>query len=117
MIERLNTEDFKKKVFDFEKNSEWKFEGQIPAIVKFTAAWCMPCRILNPILNELSEEYKDRINIYEVDVDDEIKISSVFGIRSIPLMLFCNDKDNPTAITGAVPKSKIIEAIDKYLLV
>jgi len=114
-MESLNKETFKEKIFDFEKNKEWKFEGELPAIVKFTAHWCGPCRVLNPILKELSEEYKDKINIYEVDVDQENEISELFNIRNIPSMLFCTDFNKPAMTTGALPKKKIIEVINKNL--
>lgn len=116
MIELLNIESFKEKVFDFEKNSEWKFEGKIPAIVKFTAEWCGPCRVMKPILKEVANEYENKINIYEVDVDEEQEIASAFGIRSIPSMIFCKGNNKPSMMTGAVSKTKLIESINKNLL-
>jgi thioredoxin 1 len=84
MTTPLTYETFKTKVFDFEKNQEWKFEGDKPCLIDFWAAWCGPCRMIAPILEELSEEYKDQINIYKVDTEAEQELAAMFGIRSIP---------------------------------
>lgn len=112
MLEHLTLKTFKEKVMDFETNKDWKFAGEIPAIIKFTASWCGPCKALTPILLELSKEYDKRINIYEVDVDEESELSSKFGIRSVPTMLFCPIDGTPTMTSGMQPKSTIIKTID-----
>ena len=89
MTELLTKETFLKKVFNFEENKEWKFEGDKPCIIDFYADWCGPCKMVAPILEELSEEYKGKIDIYKVDTEVEQELSAAFGIRSIPSMLFC----------------------------
>ena len=97
----LNKEDFLKQVMNYEKNvEEWVFEGEIPCIVDFYADWCAPCRITGPILEELAEEYAGRINIYKVDVDAEQELAAVFGIQSIPSLLFCPMEGKPTLSSG-----------------
>ena len=116
MIENLTLETFKEKIFDFETNKDWTFKGELPAIVKFTAIWCSPCKTLNPILQELSKEYVDKIKIYEIDVDQEPELSTLFNIRSVPAMLFCTNTNKPSMKVGALPKSKIIDAINNNLL-
>jgi thioredoxin 1 len=115
-MEHLTKETFKKKVFDFEKNKEWKFEGNLPCIIDFYADWCGPCKMLAPVLEELSKEYDGKINIYKVDTEAEHELSSVFGIQSIPSLLFCPVDDKPQMAMGALPKTSFVQAIDDILL-
>lgn len=71
MTELLTKETFLEKVFNYEKNKEWTFEGDVPAIIDFYADWCGPCQMVAPILEDLSEEYGDKLNIYKVDTEKE----------------------------------------------
>ncbi|HKL07504.1 MAG TPA: thioredoxin domain-containing protein, partial [Bacteroidales bacterium] len=66
MLEHLTKETFKEKVFNWEENKDWKFEGDLPCLIDFYADWCQPCKIVAPILEELSGEYEGKINIYKV---------------------------------------------------
>ena len=118
MIEHLTLDTFKEKVFDFETNKdEWKYIGSLHCIIDFSAeAWCIPCRTMAPILEELSETYKDKINIYKVDVDEEQELSMLFNIRSVPSILFIPMDGQPEMAMGALPKDTIIKAIDDILL-
>lgn len=116
MTTPLTYETFKTKVFDFEKNQEWKFEGDKPCLIDFWAAWCGPCRMIAPILEELSEEYKDQINIYKVNTEEEPELAAMFGIRSIPSLLFVPMNGKPQMAAGALPKHVLKEIIDKELL-
>jgi thioredoxin len=117
MTEHLTKETFLTKVFDYEKNKDWKFNGELPAIIDFWAPWCGPCRMVGPVLEELSEEYKGKVNIYKVNTDEEQELGSVFGIRSIPSILFVPMEGQPKMAVGALPKESIKQAIDKELLV
>jgi thioredoxin 1 len=112
----LTYETFKTKVFDFEKHQEWKFEGDKPCLIDFWAAWCGPCRMIAPILEELSEEYKDQINIYKVNTEEEPELATLFGIRSIPSLLFVPMNGKPKMMAGALPKHMLKELIDRELL-
>ena len=116
MTEHLNKQTFLEKVFNYEKNKEWKFEGELPALVDFWAPWCGPCRMVGPVLEELSEEYKGKINIYKVNTDEEQELGGVFGIRSIPSLLFIPKEGQPKMAVGALPKESLTEAIEKELL-
>lgn len=88
-VVHLTKEEFLKKVVDYENNpTEWKYLGDKPAIVDFYADWCGPCKMIAPILEELAAEYKDRIVIYKVNTEQEQELAAVFGIRSIPTLLF-----------------------------
>lgn len=107
---------FKKDVFDYTTEKEWNFKGELPAIIDFYADWCGPCKMVAPILEELSEEYKDKITIYKVDTEAEQELSAAFQIRSIPSMLFIPKGKQPMMQAGALPKESLIEVIEKELV-
>lgn len=117
MTTMLTKKDFLEKVFNFEKNKEWKFEGDVPCIIDFYADWCQPCKMVAPILEELSDEYGDKLNIYKVDTEAERELSAAFGIRSIPSMLFCPKDSEPQMAAGALPKQNLEQIISEVLKV
>ena len=114
--EHLTKATFTEKVFNFEANQDWKFEGKLPCIIDFYADWCGPCKMVAPILEELSAEYAGKVNIYKIDTEAEQELAGVFGIRSIPSMLFCPVDGQPQMAVGALPKDSLIKAIDDVLL-
>ncbi len=108
---------FIERVMDFETNKEeWVYLGDKPAIIDFYADWCKPCKLIAPIMDELAEEYKGQIYIYKVDTQVERELASVFGIRSIPAVLFIPMEGQPQMSTGALPKETFKTAIDDFLL-
>lgn len=113
---KLTNKDFKENIFDYESNKEWNYKGELPAIVDFYADWCGPCKMVAPILEELSTEYDGKINIYKVDTEKEIELSSLFGIQSIPSLLFIPMKGDPMMQPGALPKKMLKQVIDEKLL-
>ncbi len=115
-MEHLTKDTFLKKIFNYEENQEWKFEGKLPCLIDFYADWCGPCKMVAPILEELLKEYDGKIDIYKVNTEDEQELSSVFGIRSIPSMLFCPLEGEPQMAVGALPKNSLRQAIDDILL-
>jgi len=115
-MEHLTKQTFLEKVFNYEKNKEWKFEGKLPCLIDFYADWCAPCKIVAPILEELKEEYKDKINIYKVNTEQAQELAAAFGIRSIPSLLFCPLDAQPQMAMGALPKESLKKAIDDILL-
>lgn len=116
MLEHLTKEAFLTKVFDYEKNGEWSFAGELPCLIDFYADWCGPCKMVAPILEELAVEYEGKINIYKIDTEAEQELAAVFGIRSIPSLLFCPKGDRPQMAQGALPKDVLKDAIEKILL-
>jgi thioredoxin len=112
----LNAKDFKEKVFNYEAGKEWKYEGTLPAIVDFYADWCQPCKMVAPILEELANEYAGQIMIYKVNTEQERELSSVFGIQSIPTLVFIPKEGQPQAAMGALPKQTFEKVIKDVLL-
>ena len=116
-LEHLTKESFKTKVFNFELNREWKFEGKVPAIIDFYANWCGPCKMVAPILEELQSEYGDKLNIFKVNTEEQQELSSMFGIQSIPSILFVPIDGQPQMAMGALPKDTFKSAINDVLKV
>jgi thioredoxin len=115
MIEHLTIDTFKAKVFDFEKNKDWKFEGETPCIIDFYADWCGPCKMVAPILEELQTEYGAKLNIYKVNTEEQQELSAMFGIQSIPSMLFVPKEGKPQMAMGALPKETFEQAFVEVL--
>jgi len=113
---QLNTQGFKEKVFDYDTVKDWKYQGQLPAIIDFYADWCGPCKMVAPILEELSKEYEGRLLIYKVNTDIEQELALVFGIQSIPTILFIDAAGEPMMQPGAFPKHAFKKIIEENLL-
>ncbi len=116
-MEFLSKESFKEKVFDYEKEKDWAFKGDLPCIIDFYADWCGPCKMVAPVLEQLSEEYKGKINIYKIDTEKEQELAAAFQIKSIPSILFCPKGEKPQMSMGALPKEQFVEAIENVLKV
>ena len=117
MSEHLTTETFKQKVFNWEENKECKYEGDLPAIVDFYADWCGPCKMVAPILEEISTEYAGKLHVFKVDTDKEQELAMAFGIQSIPSILFIPMNDKPQMAAGALPKETLQQVIKDVLKV
>jgi len=115
MLEHLTKESFKEKVFNFELNTEWKYEGKTPCMIDFYADWCGPCKMVAPVLEELQKEYGENIIIYKVDTEIEQELASIFGVQSIPSLLFVPVEGQPQMAMGALPKSTFEKAIADVL--
>jgi thioredoxin 1 len=112
---KLTTQKFKEDIFDYTAEKEWNYKGDKPAIIDFYADWCGPCKMVAPILEELSNENPELI-IYKVDTEVEQELSAVFQIRSIPSILFIPKDRQPMMQAGALPKNALQEIIDKELV-
>ena len=84
-------------------------------VVDFFATWCGPCKKLSPTLDEVSEEFGDRVNIVKVDVDESEDLAMTYGIRSVPTVLFFKNGQQVDKFVGALPKSEIVSKIENQL--
>jgi thioredoxin 1 len=115
MVEHLTKETFKSKVFNFEKNKDWKFEGTKPCIIDFYADWCGPCKMVAPVLEELSKDFDGKLDVFKVNTEEEQELASAFGIRSIPSFLFVPAEGQPQMAMGALPKETFVQAFKDVL--
>ncbi len=115
MTEHLTIDTFKEKVFNFEQSKDWKYEGKLPCIIDFYADWCGPCKVVAPILEELAEEFDGKLHVYKVNTEEERELAGVFGIQSIPSLLFVPKEGQPQMAMGALPKETFIEAFKDVL--
>lgn len=105
MIKELTDNDFHQEV---EKS-------KIPYIVDFWAIWCAPCSLVSPVMEEISKEYKDKVMVGKVNVDNEIKTANEFGIQNIPTIIIFEEGKEAERIVGAVPKTHIVKKLQKYI--
>ena len=116
-MEHLSKDTFLEKIFNYEENKEWKFQGDKPAIIDFYADWCGPCKMVAPVLEELSKEYDGKVDIYKIDTEKEQELAGAFGISSIPSILFIPMDGQPQMALGALPKQSFKDAIRDVLKV
>ena len=113
----LTNEQFINRVADYKSYpGSFKFLGDKPALIDFYAEWCGPCKMLSPVLEEVSNEYAGKVDVYKINVDEEEDLASLFGIRSIPTLIFIEKNGTMHRSQGAMGKPQLKEAIEKVLL-
>jgi len=116
-VVQLSNDSFKKMIFNYEINKEWKFEGNRPAIIDFYADWCAPCRQLSPLVEEIAKEYSGKIDVFKVDTEKERMLAQKLGVTGLPTLLFVPVKGKPQITMGALPKESLVKAINEILLI
>jgi thioredoxin 1 len=114
---QLTNDGFKKMIFDYDANKQWKYEGTKPAIIDFYADWCGPCRQLSPMVEEIAKQYEGKIIVYKVNTDKEQVLSQNMGITGLPTLLFIPADGKPQMSMGLIPKESLIKAINEVLMV
>jgi thioredoxin 1 len=100
-VTHLTKREFKEKIFDYSYSKEWNYKGTSAAVIDFYADWCAPCRMVSPLLDELSVEYEGKVKVYKINTEKEPEVSKAFGISSIPTIMFIPANGKPTLIRGA----------------
>lgn len=106
-MEHLTLDTFKDKICECGiagGKAEWNFNGELPAVIDFYADWCGPCKMVSPILEQLSKEYDGRLNVYKINTEEQQELAAMFGITSIPSILFIPKDGKPQMAAGALPK-------------
>jgi thioredoxin len=119
-MENLTLDTFKEKVCECGLGSsggdaKWQYKGSVPAVIDFYADWCGPCKMVSPILEQLSKEYEGRLNIYKVNTETEPQLAGAFGITSIPSILFIPLEGQPQMSAGAMPKQQLKQLFREVL--
>jgi len=112
----LTTSQFRERIFDYKADKEWTYKGDKPCIIDFYTTWCGPCKRLAPIMEELSQTYCDKVVFYKADTERERELAYLFGINSIPQVLYIPVEGKPMLLKGLYPKEEIVRIIDEFLL-
>ncbi len=101
----LNDDNFEQEVI----------QSNIPVLIDFWAEWCMPCKMIEPIVDELAQQYQGKLKVGKLDVDNNPQVSMKYGIRSIPTLLIFKNGQPVDQIIGAVPKKIILDKLLPHL--
>jgi thioredoxin len=117
MSEQMNLDMFKSAVFNYETEKEWKFLGTKPAIIDFYADWCGPCKMVGPVLDKIADKYAGKLSVYKVNTDVEQELAGMFGVQSIPTLVFIPMEGTPMVSVGALPEKEIDKIVQNDLRV
>lgn len=112
----LTTEQFRERVYDYKNERDWKYLGDKPCVIDFYTTWCGPCKRLAPIMEELSQTYCGEVVFYKADTERERELAYLFGINSIPQVLYVPMEGKPMLLKGLYPKENIVQIINDFLL-
>jgi thioredoxin len=117
-MENLTLETFREKVCECGLtggDAQWQYKGSLPAVIDFYADWCGPCKMVGPILEQLSQEYAGKVAIYKINTEEQRELAGMFGIASIPSLLFIPLQGQPQMAAGALPKAEFVRLFQEVL--
>lgn len=118
-VEHLTMKSFSEKICDCVSANGgapvWKYKGTRPAVIDFYAEWCAPCKVLSPVLEQLANEYEGKVVIYKVNTEQQRQLAAMFGISSVPSILFIPRQGRPQMAMGALPKSQLEQIFRDFL--
>ncbi len=113
-IEELTTKTFKSKVWNFDKNDNFKREGKLPIILDFHATWCRPCKMLAPHLQAIQNKYNGKLIVYKIDVDQEPELARKFKVEAMPTIIFVNSVNSYKSELGYRDYADFESMVKKY---
>lgn len=114
-VKVINTEMFKKEIFDYKSNKEFSFSKEKPIILNFFATWCGPCQVFKPALETVSEKYEGKVDVMKIDIDADPEIPALFGVRSVPTTVFFIPNEQPALVSGNIGEHGLERAVTELL--
>lgn len=117
LVKNIDYNFFVKNIWDLENFPDsFAYEAKLPCVIDFYADWCGPCKKVAPIMEDIAREYEDKILVYKVNVDKDLKLPTVFKVSSIPTVFFMPQEGQPLSQVGALSKEEYISIINRYLI-
>lgn len=117
LVKSLDYKTFVKKIWDIETYPDsFAYKSKLPCMIDFYADWCGPCKRVAPIMEEIAQQYEDKIIVYKVNVDKEQKLPLIFKVKNIPTEFFLPTEGQPLSQVGALSKEEYISIINKHLI-
>jgi thioredoxin 1 len=116
-VSTLSNELFKELIFNYGDGKAWENTSGKPIIIDFYADWCVPCRTLTPIVEELAKEYSGKIVFYKVNIDKEKELTENMRISAVPSLMFIPSNGKPAISRGLISKEDFVKAINQLLLI
>jgi thioredoxin-like negative regulator of GroEL len=114
-IEQINTEKFKKEIFDYSHQKDFEFKKDKPVILNFFATWCGPCHAFRPALEAAAEKHAGKFDVFRVDIDADPELPALFGIRGVPSTVFFIPNQEPALVTGNIGEAGLERALSELL--
>jgi len=111
----IGKREFKDKIYDYTFSKEWSYKGDSPAVIDFYADWCRPCKMVAPILGDLSEEYDGQVKFYKVNTEKDPELAKAFGISNIPTLMFIKPGEKPFMVRGAQSSRALKGYVDRIV--